>query len=163
MFNFYDFKHHHSKFIALTSHSMARPITSRYIHRQRAAKALHGNLHLFKRFVDIKTKKDHHNLPFWSRADCIHSLRAEVEFTLLKRNLSLLEIWQAVKKYSILLFPSISSPKFMSYMYFQTLGSANFAVLPLFVIESTISLVLLRILFFIKVLSCYVLMFVHVY
>lgn len=57
MFNFYDFKHHHSKFIALTSHSMVRPITSHYIHRQRAAKALHGNLHLFKRFVDIKTKK----------------------------------------------------------------------------------------------------------
>lgn len=48
-------------------------------------------------------------------------------------------------------------------MYFQTLGNANFAVLPLFGIESTISLVLLRILFFIKVLSCYVLIFVHVY
>lgn len=50
-------------------------------------------------------------------------------------------------------FLSISASKFMIFMYFQTLGSTKFAVLPLFSTKLSIALVLLRILFSIKVLS----------
>lgn len=66
MCKFYDFKHQHRKIIVWNSHSVARPITSYYIHRQiqSVAKALHGNLNLFKGFVDVKARIDHHNAPF---------------------------------------------------------------------------------------------------
>lgn len=45
---------------------MAKPITNHYVYRKkrRAAKALHGNLNLFKGFVDVKGTKDRHNPPF---------------------------------------------------------------------------------------------------
>lgn len=58
-------------------------------------------------------------------------------------------------------FLSISASKFMIFMYFQTLGSTKFAVLPLFSTKLSTALVLLRILFSIKVLSCYVLILVY--
>lgn len=140
---------------------MARLIASYNIYRERELQALHGNLHLFKGFVDIKTRRDRRNLPFWSGADCSSSLG--LKWSLLFKR----EIW-ACMKYSkqqrnmpFYSFLSISASKFMIFMYFQTLGSTKFAVLPLFSTKLSIALVLLRILFSIKVLSCYVLILVY--